>query len=252
MNLEIVRDREAMGRWVAAAAAENLRAAIASNGEARLIVATGSSQFEVLEALTREELPWSHVTGFHLDEYVGLSDTHPASFCGYLRDRFVERVPLKAFHYMRGDSDVAQTLEAVGTELTRLPIDVAMVGIGENGHLAFNDPPADFDTQLPYLIVELDEACRMQQVGEGWFASLDDVPKTAMSMSVHQIMQARRIYCSVPDRRKADAVRRTLEGPVTPDCPASILQRHGAATIVVDQDAASQLSEATPVLWKTA
>ena len=235
-----------MGRWVAQHAAADLGKAIERRGEAFLVVATGASQFEVLEALTsRTDVDWSRVTGFHLDEYVGLSDQHPASFCRYLRERFVDRVPLKAFHYLSGERDPEETIADVGQNLSEVTIDVSLVGIGENGHLAFNDPPADFKSEQPYLIVTLDEACRKQQVGEGWFESIDDVPTRAISMSVRQILRSRRIYCSVPDERKAEAVRGTLEGPVTPDVPASILREHEAAVLVIDATAASELSQAT-------
>jgi glucosamine-6-phosphate deaminase len=211
-----------------------------------LIIATGSSQFEVLEALAaRTDVDWSVVTGFHLDEYIGISSDHPASFCRYLRERFVSKVPIGQFHYLDGLGDARETIGSVGAKLTAAPIDVALVGIGENGHLAFNDPPADFQTDDPYLVVELDEPCRMQQVGEGWFAGLDDVPKQAISMSIRQIMRTGKIYCSVPDERKAAAVRATLEDAISPEVPASILRRHDRVVLVIDRAAASRLSPAT-------
>lgn len=235
-----------MGRLVAERAARDLRLAIADRGSANIVVATGASQFEVLDELVQQtEIDWSRVTGFHLDEYVGLSSDHPASFCRYLKERFVDHVPLKDFHYLRGDEDPQQTIGRVGKLLQAAPIDVALVGIGENAHLAFNDPPADFETDQPYLIVKLDQACRQQQVGEGWFASFDDVPTEAITMSIQQIMKAERIYCSVPDEQKSNAVRDTLEGPITPDVPASILRQHPEATLVIDQAAAGRLSETT-------
>lgn len=190
-------------------------------------------------------MDWTKVTGFHLDEYVGLSSDHPASFCGYLQERFVDRVPLKEFHFLRGDQDPAETIKQIGGILAETTIDVALVGIGENGHLAFNDPPADFQTESPYIVVTLDEPCRNQQVGEGWFASLKDVPTEAISMSVRQILKARKIYCSVPDERKAEAVRKTLEDPISPAIPASILREHPHAFLVIDRAAASHLSEAS-------
>ena len=246
MRTIITPDRDELGRWVGPRAAADLRAAIEARGSARLLVATGSSQFEVLRELAAEDgVDWSRVTGFHLDEYVGLSDDHPASFCRYLRERFVERVPLREFHYLRGDADVGETIGRVGGILAEGVIDVALVGIGENGHLAFNDPPADFETDAPYITVTLDEPCRRQQVGEGWFASLEDVPTQAISMSVRQILRSRKIYCSVPDERKAEAVRRTLEDPVSPAIPASILREHGDTVLVLDRAAAGRLSEAT-------
>jgi glucosamine-6-phosphate deaminase len=246
MRIILTPDRAAMGAWVAEHAAADLRKAIDSSGHARLVIATGASQFEVLDALAaRDDVDWKSVTGFHLDEYIGIDQQHPASFCRYLRERFVSKVPLREFHYLDGSTDAAATISATGAKLTAAPIDVALVGIGENGHLAFNDPPADFQTDAPYLIVELDQKCRAQQVGEGWFASLDEVPQQAISMSIRQIMRTRKIYCSVPDERKAAAVRDTLQGPVTPDVPASILREHPDATLIIDEAAASQLSPST-------
>ncbi len=248
MKLIIARNREEMGKWVASQAAADLCRVIEQRGEARLLIATGSSQFEVLESLAKHhEVDWRKVTGYHLDEYIGVAPTHPASFCGYLKSRFVDQVPLKNFHYLRGDHDVANTIRLVGQSLTQPAtpgpaIDVALVGIGENGHLAFNDPPADFEIDEPYIVVTLDQACRQQQVGEGWFPDLASVPTQAISMSIKQIMRAARIYCSVPDERKAVAVQQSLEGPVTPDVPASILQQHGECMLVIDEAAAIKLS----------
>ncbi|MEO1617173.1 MAG: glucosamine-6-phosphate deaminase [Planctomycetota bacterium] len=233
-----------MGRWVASRAAADLRAALASRQEARLVVATGASQFEVLKHLVREpEIDWSRVDGFHLDEYVGLSNRHDASFCRYLKERFVDHVPIRSFHYLNGDRDPQETLRIAGEAVAAVTVDVALIGIGENGHLAFNDPPADFATTAPYLLVELDTACRQQQVGEGWFPSLDDVPTHAISMSVQQILQCRRIYCSVPDERKSLAVRRTLMEPIGPECPATKLREHSAVDLVLDRAAASQIPD---------
>jgi glucosamine-6-phosphate deaminase len=244
MRVILTADRAAMGAWVAEQAAADLRSAIASAGHARLVIATGASQFEVLDSLaSRNDVDWPAVTGFHLDEYIGISQQHGASFCRYLRERFVSKVPLRDFHYLNGESDAEQTIATIGAKLTEAPIDVALVGIGENGHLAFNDPPADFETDSPYIIVELDEKCRQQQVGEGWFASLADVPQRAISMSIRQIMRSKVIYCSVPDERKAAAVRDTLEGPITPQVPASILRQHSRATLIIDTPAASLLSD---------
>ncbi len=246
MKTILTANRNEMGRWVAEHAADDIKRAIAEKGQANIVVATGSSQFEVLGELTRrDDVDWNRVAGFHLDEYIGVSPDHPASFCGYLKERFVSQVPLSNFHYLRGDHDPKQTIELVGDLLSKTEIDVALVGIGENGHLAFNDPPADFETDRPYLIVELDEPCRMQQVGEGWFGSLEEVPTHAISMSVKQILRAKKIYCSVPDDRKADAVRDTVEGEITADVPASILRKHNDAVLVIDQAAASKLSEPT-------
>jgi len=245
MRVIVTEDRAAMGDWVAEHAAADLRSAIESQGEARLIIATGSSQFEVLEALAaRTDIDWSAVTGFHLDEYIGISQSHPASFCRYLRERFVSKLPLKEFYYLDGEGDARATIAAVGAKLIAAPVDVALVGIGENGHLAFNDPPADFETDEPYIMVELDQPCRLQQVGEGWFKGLEDVPTHAISMSILQIMRTRTIYCSVPDERKAAAVRATLEDEISPQIPASILRNHGQVTLIIDRAAASQISPA--------
>ena len=193
--------------------------------------------------VAQSDIDWSAVRGFHLDEYVGLAPDHPASFCKYLQERFVDRVPLGDFQYMRGNADPGETIARVGDLISKVTIDLALVGIGENGHLAFNDPPADFQTRDPYLLVELDQACRQQQVGEGWFDSLADVPTHAISMSVSEIMRAKKIYCSVPDARKADAVRKTLEEPISPAIPASILRNHPDAVLVIDQPAAAELSD---------
>ena len=244
METIITADCKEMGRVAAERAAEDLKHAIAQNGQANLIVATGASQFEVLANLVQAKgIDWSKVQGFHLDEYIGLNIGHPASFCRYLKERFVDQVPLREFHYMLGDQDPETTISSVSRLIADSPIDVAMVGIGENGHLAFNDPPADFETEDPYIIVELDEPCRQQQVGEGWFDSLADVPTHAISMSVRQIMKSKKIYCSVPDERKADAVRRTLQDDISPQIPASILRQHDGATLILDQAAASKLTQ---------
>lgn len=231
-----------MGRYAAEHAAEDLRNAIKERGVAYLIVATGASQFEVLSHLIAQpNLDWGKVHGFHLDEYIGIGRDHGASFCRYLQERFVDKVPLASFHYLAGDADAKETVRVAAEKISTITVDVALVGIGENGHLAFNDPPADFETTDPYLIVELDHECRMQQVGEGWFGSLDEVPTHAISMSVNQIMKTTSIYCSVPDERKSAAVRDTLCGPITPDVPASILRQHDQATLIVDEAAASQI-----------
>ncbi|MHC4800443.1 MAG: glucosamine-6-phosphate deaminase, partial [Planctomycetota bacterium] len=185
------------------------------------------------------DIDWSNVTGFHLDEYIGLPFSHPASFRKYLKQRFVDHAPLCEFHFINGEDDPQAECRRVGELISQHPIDVAFVGIGENGHLAFNDPPADFQTEEPYIVVTLDDACRQQQFGEGWFPSLEDVPQTAISMSIKQIMKSKSIVCSVPDRRKAKAVAVALQGPVTPDVPASILQQHPNVTIYLDREAAS-------------
>jgi glucosamine-6-phosphate deaminase len=211
---------------------------------AHAIAATGASQFEFLEALTATPgLEWSKVVFFHLDEYVGLSETHPASFRRYLKERIVEKARPRVFHFIQGDApDPEAERQRVSDLIRACRIDVAFVGIGENGHLAFNDPPADFQTEEPYLIVSLDEACRRQQLGEGWFKTLDDVPRRAVSMSVRQILKAESILVVVPDTRKAEAVRDCLEAEVSPLRPASILRRHPRATLYLDRHSASLLT----------
>ena len=220
-----------------------LRETIAANGHASFIVATGASQFDFLGALTTDTtIDWTKTIMFHLDEYIGISDTHPASFCKYLQERLVDIVQLGTVHFLNGEAGDPQTeCNRLNQIISQHQIDVAFVGIGENGHLAFNDPPADFETVDPYIVVELDEACRLQQVGEGWFNGLDDVPTHAISMSVCQIMKSQTIICTVPDERKAEAVRNCLRGEITPMHPASILQKHPDCTIFLDSGSASLL-----------
>src|SRR6476620_11766542 len=249
MDIKIMPDKAQMGKAAAAAGAEHIRQAIADRGEANIIVATGASQFEMLGQLVEEpNINWNRVTGFHLDEYVGLAIAHPASFRGYLWQRFVSRLPLplRAFHFLDGEGDAKAECRRVAEIIRRHPIDVAFVGIGENGHLAFNDPPADFDIDDPYLVVQLDDTCRQQQVNEGWFGSVAEVHTQAISMSVKQIMRAREIIVVVPDERKAQAVKNSLEGEISPMVPASILRRHPNATIYLDKDSAALLTPGVP------
>jgi glucosamine-6-phosphate deaminase len=244
MDIKIMPDKAEMGKAAAMAGAEHIRRAVAERGDANIIVATGASQFEMLGELVKQPgINWNRVTGFHLDEYVGLPIDHPASFRGYLWQRFVSKLPLpfRAFHFLDGEGDPEAECRRAGEVIRRHPIDVAFVGIGENGHLAFNDPPADFDTEEPYLVVQLDDACRRQQLGEGWFPTFDDVPKQAISMSVRQIMKSRTIICTVPDQRKAEAVRNSAKGGVSPKVPASILQQHQNCILYLDKPAASLL-----------
>jgi glucosamine-6-phosphate deaminase len=205
-------------------------------------VATGASQFEFLESLSsRRDLDWARVEMFHLDEYLGLAADHPASFRRFLLERFIRPAGIQRYHFLDGQNEPTKVIAEIGGALRAAPIDCAFVGIGENGHLAFNDPPADFNTTDPYLIVKLDEACRRQQVGEGWFKSVAEVPERAISISVWQILEAREIICVVPDARKAEAVRNSFEGPVTPDVPASILQTHPDTTVYLDRASAARL-----------
>jgi glucosamine-6-phosphate deaminase len=246
MEIKTYIDRVTMSRAAARHAAALIRAAIEARGRARIIAATGASQFDFLAALTAAEgIDWSAVELFHLDEYVGLSETHPASFRKYLRERLIDKAGIGTYHLLDAEEDPREVAARVGAELTRAPIDVAFVGVGENGHLAFNDPPADFVTTEPYLVVTLDDACRRQQVGEGWFASVEEVPSRALSMSVRQILDSSAIVCVVPDARKAAAVRGSLEGAITPDVPASILRQHPNVTVYLDREAAGELKDAT-------
>ena len=247
MRVEVLTDKQSMANKAAADGAELLRRAIAAKGHANIIVATGASQFEMLEALTRiRGIRWDLVTAFHLDEYVGLPISHPASFRLYLWQRFASRLPLPlaTFHYVNAETDAPGECRRLGQLIAQHPIDVAFIGIGENGHIAFNDPPANFDTDEPYIIVELDDACRRQQLGEGWFPTFDAVPRQAISMSVRHILKSRYIVCTVPDDRKAQAVRGAVEGPVTNRVPASILQQHQDCVVYLDPPAASLLRKA--------
>lgn len=242
MDIRTYVDRKSMSRAAADHAARSLREALAVRGAARIVAATGASQFDFLAALTAKDgIDWARVEMFHLDEYVGLSIEHPASFRKYLLERLIRPAGIQRHHLLNAETDAGRTAEDVGRELARSPIDVAFVGIGENGHLAFNDPPADFETDHPYLIVTLDDACRRQQVGEGWFASVEDVPRQAISMSVRQILASREIICVVPDARKAQAVKNCFEGDVSPLAPASILRHHPDTTVYLDRDSAALL-----------
>jgi glucosamine-6-phosphate deaminase len=243
MNLSISQNKVQLGALAANRGASLINEAIKEKGYATIIVATGASQFEMLEALLKENIDWTKVEAFHLDEYIGVPLVHPASFRRYLKERFVDKIGnLKAFHYIAGDvEDVDAEIERLSSVIASKHIDVAFVGVGENGHLAFNDPPADFATEKPYSIVNLDDACRKQQLGEGWFPSFDDVPKQAISMGVRQIMKSAHIINTIGDTRKAAAVQGALTGPVTNMCPASILQTHPSCYWFLDVDSAALL-----------
>ncbi|GJM29069.1 MAG: glucosamine-6-phosphate deaminase [Cyclobacteriaceae bacterium] len=242
MNTIISRTKQELGQKAAGLGSRLINEAIASKGSANIIVATGASQFEMLAELVGANIPWSKVTGFHLDEYIGLPITHQASFRKYLKERFVGLVNPAGFHFVDGEGDSDKECKRLGEIISRHPIDVAFVGIGENGHLAFNDPPADFETKEPFIIVDLDEDCRRQQLNEGWFNDLTEVPKQAISMSIHQIMLSRHIICSVPDSRKAAAVSKSLHDEVSPAVPASILQQHPSTYFFLDQESASLIA----------
>ena len=243
MQLRKFSDKKSLASAAAARAATVIRHSIAERKKARIIAATGVSQFEFLEALTcTADIDWQRVEMFHLDEYVGLPDTHSASFCKYLRERLINKVGIGEYHLLSGTDDPASVMKTVGEQLQRAPIDVAFVGVGENGHLAFNDPPADFGTQAPYALVTLDEPCRRQQLNEGWFPTLEDVPRQAISMTISQILKAKEILCIVPDARKAQAVKNCFEAPVSPMAPASALQNHARTTVYLDAASSSMLS----------
>jgi glucosamine-6-phosphate deaminase len=243
MRVAVFPDPLALADAAADEAASRIRAAIAAQGRARIVAATGTSQLAFLDRLSRGfHLDWSKVELFHLDEYVGLPADHPASFRTYLRERLIDPTGIVDIHLIDGSGDPDVACEEVGRALAARPVDVAFVGIGENGHLAFNDPPADFDTERPYVVVRLDEACRRQQVGEGWFAAIDEVPDHAISMSIRQILKARAIVAVVPELRKAAAVRACLEADVSPMRPASILRTHADTTLFLDADSASLLT----------
>lgn len=236
MVIKIYEDKTSLSRVAAEQAAASLRAAIKDRGGARIIAATGASQFEFLDALAAmPNIEWPRVEMFHLDEYIGLPASHPASFRKYLRERLIKKTGITKYHFLDGEGDVPIVVRKVSAELTAAPIDVAFVGVGENGHLAFNDPPADFETEEPYVLVELDEPCRRQQVGEGWFKDLSEVPKRAISMSVRQILKSKEILCIVPDARKAQAVKSCFEGEISPLAPASILRTHANTTVFLDK-----------------
>jgi glucosamine-6-phosphate deaminase len=242
VQIHLSETADAMGAAAAAHAERVLVETIAARGRARVIAATGNSQLAFLRALTASRrVDWSRVELFHLDEYVGLSVDHPASFRRVLREHLVAPTGIPIFHELDGEGDLDAMRRTVGDAISREPIDVAFVGIGENTHLAFNDPPADFDTIEPFIVVALDEACRRQQVGEGWFASMADVPTHALSMSIRQILAAREILVMVPDERKAAAVAAVLTGPITPDVPASILRTHDRTTLYLDAASASRV-----------
>ncbi|TRZ65573.1 MAG: glucosamine-6-phosphate deaminase [Rhodocyclaceae bacterium] len=242
MNILVFDDTAALAEAAASQAATLIIEAISVHGRARILVATGDSQIQFLNALVRKPgVDWSKVEMFHLDEYVGLSIDHPASFRQYLLERFVKKTGLLEYHFLNGETAPEEVCREVGRRLAAAPIDVAFAGIGENGHLAFNDPPADFSAEQPYRVVQLDEACRRQQVNEGWFPRLADVPQSAISISIRQLLKAKAIIAVVPDARKASAVQRCLEEPIGPLAPASILRRHPVVTLYLDRQSASLL-----------
>jgi glucosamine-6-phosphate deaminase len=246
MILKIFDDKVSLGKAAAAQAAEAISKAIAKRGRARVVAASAASQLQFLEALTTTPgIDWSRVELFHLDEYIGLPASHGASFCKFLHDNLIRKTGITKHHLLNGEANPAEVIRKTSKTLSEAPIDVAFVGIGENGHLAFNDPPADFDSEEPFLIVNLDEPCRQQQVGEGWFKDLSVVPTQAISMSVRQILKAAEIIAVVPDSRKAKAIKACFDGPVSPMAPSSILRTHPNAVIYLDKDSSALLSAPT-------
>lgn len=244
MRIEILNTPAKLGERAAQLAARTIRKAIAQNGCARVVLATGTSQFTTLDALVKQDVDWSKVEAFHLDEYIGIEPDHPASFVKYLKERVESKVKLKAFHFV----DVSIGVEKIIAELSKLisekPVDVGLIGIGENAHIAFNDPPASFDDDSCFKVVVLDDACRLQQLGEGWFPTLDNVPEQAITMTVGQIMKCRCIISAVPFAVKAKAVFDMLSAPVaTPMVPATILKQHPDMWLFLDKDSAALVDE---------
>ncbi|MDW7658905.1 MAG: glucosamine-6-phosphate deaminase [Bacillota bacterium] len=243
MNINISKDPVTLGEAAAKQAAKVLSEAISKRGKARLILSTGQSQFETLQALLASDVDWSRVEMFHLDEYIDLPISHPASFRRYLNERFISKIQLKAVHLVDGEGDIQATIQVLSEAVAAEPVDLGLIGIGENAHIAFNDPPADFTTEEPYIIVYLNEDCKKQQVREGWFPDLAHVPARAISMSVRQILKCKTIISCVPHAVKANAVRRTLESPVSNQVPASIFKTHPDVTLYLDEASASDLSQ---------
>jgi glucosamine-6-phosphate deaminase len=246
MLIKVFNDKITLGRAAAEQAATAIRRAISERGAARIVAATAASQLEFLDALTTSPgIDWAKVEAFHLDEYIGLPMTHPGSFRKMLMEQLVRKTGITHYHLLAGDaSDPAEVAREVSTQIASAPIDIAFLGIGENGHIAFNDPPADFNTEEPYIIVNLDDACRQQQVGEAWFTDISQVPKQALSMSAKQILKATEILAVVPDKRKAQAIQACFEGEISPMTPASILRKHPNATVYLDTNSASMLGRA--------
>jgi glucosamine-6-phosphate deaminase len=239
MNISVSLNSIELGKSAAKFAAEIINKAVNLNGEARMVVSTGSSQFEMFRALVKERVDWTKVTVFHLDEYIGLPVIHKASFRKYLYERFINIVPVKKFYSVDVEGNIVGRIMELTSELHNKPIDVGLIGIGVNGHIAFNDPPADFNTHDAYIVVKLNEQCKMQQVNEGWFKTMEDVPDEAVSMSVWQIMQCRKIISVVPHLVKADAIKNTLGSKLTNTVPATMLKQHHDWHLFLDKNSAS-------------
>lgn len=239
MQIHILENSDQLGLEAAREAANELNSIIQSQGTARIALSTGASQFDFLQHFIKMNIEWDKIEMFHLDEYIALSEAHPASFRKYLKERFLEHVPVKKYHLVDGEGNAEETVRRLNEEIGKAPIDLALIGIGENAHIAFNDPPADFDKQESYHIVNLNDSCKQQQVGEGWFATLADVPNQAISMSVKQIMRSRRIISCVPRKAKANAIEMTLRQQVNPSCPATMLKKHDNWKLYLDKESAS-------------
>lgn len=239
MKVKVYKDSVELGKNAAVYSAQILNQAIKEKGSARLVLSTGASQLDTLKALVKENVDWDKVEMFHLDEYVGLDKTHPASFRKYLEERFINIVHPGKVHLVETEGDIKENILNLTEEIRKEPIDLALVGIGENSHIAFNDPPANFDTLEAYMVVDLAETCKAQQMNEGWFASMDEVPKQAVSMTVYQIMQSKAIVSCVPDQRKAEAIKWTLENEINNLYPATILKNHPNTVLFLDEASAS-------------
>ena len=242
MKIIIADNKFDLGIKAAEQGAAMINQAIMDHGKATIIIGTGASQFEMLARLIDEKIDWTNVIVFHLDEYIGIPITHPASFRKFLKERFLDKLSVGEFHYVNGEADPKKECVRLGEIISGYPVDVAFIGIGENGHIAFNDPPADFETDAAFIRVELDEACRRQQTSEGWFAAIEHVPPGAITMSVKQILKSENIICSVPDARKARAVKNAVEGNISAQFPATILQNHKATWLYLDKDSSSLLT----------
>lgn len=243
MKINVYDSKVKMGKAAAEYGAIKIKESLTENGTANIILATGASQFEMLDHFVKQDIEWKKVNCFHLDEYIGLNESHPASFRKYLRERFYDLVDVNEFYFINADTNEKNECARLNNLIINYEIDIAFIGIGENGHLAFNDPPADFETEDPYIIVELDQKCRMQQLGEGWFSNLESVPERAISMSIKQILKSKSIICTVPDKRKAEAVKRALNDPVSPILPATILKNHNDVRLFLDKESASLLEK---------
>ncbi|NCU25538.1 glucosamine-6-phosphate deaminase [Candidatus Nomurabacteria bacterium] len=239
MKIFIAQNPKELGKMAADKAEACINAAIRQNGNARILLATGQSQFETLEELVNKSIDWSKVEGFHLDEYLGLAGDHPASFRRYLFDRFVSRTKLKKMYYIEGDGNIPEIIAELTKSIREAPVDIGLVGIGENAHIAFNDPPADFESAEAYKVVELDNECRRQQFREGWFRTPEEVPSHAISMTVKEILKCKTIVSSVPHKVKANAVKRTLQNKVSEYTPATILKTHGDWNLYLDENSSS-------------